>query len=128
ARLLGATVLGMMMGSWAGGAVTQAFGWRAAFFVVAALFAVPAAVLSLGHLRAQQADHAPTRHGYFRQVATVLGSPWARRVLAVAFIEGALVFGALAFVPSTLNERFQLTFSEACVVLALFGVGVIAYS
>jgi predicted MFS family arabinose efflux permease len=128
ARLLGSTVLGMMAGSWAGGAVTQAFGWRAAFFLVAASFAVPAMVLLLGRFREQQADHAQTRHGYFRQVATVLGSPWARRVLAVAFIEGALVFGALAFVPSTLHERFQLSLAEAGAVVALFGVGGLVYS
>jgi predicted MFS family arabinose efflux permease len=38
ARLLGSTVLGMIAGSWAGGAVAQAAGWRTAFLAVAALF------------------------------------------------------------------------------------------
>jgi len=78
ARLLGSTVLGMMAGSWAGGAITQALGWRAAFFFVAALFIVAAVVLSLSHLRERKADHATAPHSYFEQVGTVLGSPWAR--------------------------------------------------
>ena len=128
ARLLGSTVLGMMTGSWAGGVMAQTAGWRAAFFVMAALFALLALALWLGVVREQPAVLPPGRPRAMSQIATVLGSPWARRVLAVAFIEGALVFGALAFVPSTLHERFQIPLAEAGAVVALFGLGGLLYS
>ena len=128
ARLLGSTVLGMMGGAWAGGAMTQAFGWRAAFFLVAALFFVLGLALALRHLRERRPSHSSVSHDFFRQAATVLGSPWARQLLTVAFVEGALVFGALAFVPSTLHERFHLPLAEAGALVALFGVGGLLYS
>jgi len=128
ARLLGSTVLGMMVGAWAGGAMTQAFGWRAAFFLVAALFFVLGLALALRHLRERRPSHSSVSHDFFRQAATVLGSPWARQLLTVAFVEGALVFGALAFVPSTLHERFHLPLAEAGALVALFGVGGLLYS
>jgi predicted MFS family arabinose efflux permease len=59
---------------------------------------------------------------------TVLASPWARRVLVVAFIEGALVFGGLAFIPTMLHVRFLLSLAEAGAVAALFGLGGLLYS
>jgi predicted MFS family arabinose efflux permease len=128
ARLLGSTVLGMMAGSWAGGAVAQAAGWRAAFFAVAVLFFALATILWLGHGRRSQSLGAPRGTTFVRELPTVLRSPWSRSVLAVAFIEGAMVFGALAFVPSVLHARFQLSLSEAGGIAALFGLGGLLYS
>jgi len=47
ARLLGSTVLGMMAGSWAGGALAETVGWRAGFFAMALLFALIGVALRL---------------------------------------------------------------------------------
>lgn len=40
ARLMGASITGMMMGQWFGGFATQHWGWRYAFVAVSAIFAV----------------------------------------------------------------------------------------
>lgn len=50
ARLMGATVTGMMAGQWFGGFATETLGWRAAFAVLAMLF-LTAAVLLFRHAR-----------------------------------------------------------------------------
>ncbi|WP_338440339.1 MFS transporter, partial [uncultured Aquabacterium sp.] len=61
------------------------------------------------------------------QIRTVWQRPWARTILAVVFLEGALVFGALAFVPSHVHDRFGLTLSAAGGLMACFGVGGLSY-
>jgi predicted MFS family arabinose efflux permease len=128
ARLLGSTVLGMMAGSWAGGVLADTVGWRAGFFAMALLFAVIGGALRIGRVGAEQAAAGSPRHGYLAQIASVLASSWSRRLLAVSFVEGALVFGAMAFVPSYLHDRFALPLAEAGGVLALFGLGGLLYS
>jgi len=128
ARLLGSTVLGMMAGSWAGGVLADTVGWRSAFFGIALLFLVVGIALWCRHPREEQRAVASPRRSFLRQLAAVLGSSWARRVLALSFVEGALVFGALAFVPSYLHERFLMPLSEAGGVVALFGLGGLLYS
>jgi predicted MFS family arabinose efflux permease len=129
ARLLTWTVLGMMLGSWLGGVTAQFVGWRSAFVAVAALFLGAA----LGAARAARGDPAPsicaTNAGRFgRQVADLMRSAWTRRVLAVVFLEGSLVFGGLAFVPTMLHERFNFTLVAAGGMVALFGLGGLLYS
>lgn len=52
-----------------------------------------------------------------------LGWRWAFGFLAIVFLEGTLVFGALAFVPSYLHERFGLTLTMAGALMACFGAG-----
>ena len=128
ARLLGSTVLGMMAGSWAGGVLADTVGWRAGFLAMALLFAVIGVALRIGRVGAEQAAAGSSRYAYLDQIATVLASSWSRRLLAVSFVEGALVFGALAFVPSYLHDRFALPLAEAGGVLALFGLGGLLYS
>jgi predicted MFS family arabinose efflux permease len=128
ARLLTWTVLGMMLGSWAGGALAELAGWRSAFIGVGVLFLAA----SLGVGRAARGDTrivaAARGSAYLSQVASMLRSPWTRRVLAIVFMEGALVFGALAFIPTTLHDRFRLTLVAAGGVVALFGLGGLLYS
>jgi predicted MFS family arabinose efflux permease len=126
ARLLTYTVLGMMLGSWAGGAIAQAASWRIAFVAVGALFLVSV----LGIVRATRSELRISAHAdairYLTQMKGLFATPWARVVFAVVFFEGALVFGALAFVPT--HDRFELTLVEAGGVAALFGLGGLLYS
>jgi predicted MFS family arabinose efflux permease len=128
ARLLGSTVLGMMAGSWAGGILAETVGWRAGFFAMALVFAVVGVALKVGDVGAGETTSHTHWHSYFGRIATVIASSWSRRVLAVAFVEGALVFGALAFVPSYLHDQFQMPLAKGGGVLALFGLGGLLYS
>jgi MFS family permease len=115
ARLLGSTVLGMMVGSWAGGVLTETMGWRAGFFAMAVLFALIGVALRLGRIGAGPRP-PDRRQSLSRSDGDVFASTWAR--VLVSFVEGALVFGVLAFVPSYLHERFLLPLAEAGAVLA----------
>jgi len=128
ARLLGSTVFGMMAGAWAGGIMAQTIGWRPAFVGLAVFFGFLSAALWRSVVHEHTDVPRSRRPGTVSQAAEVLGSPWARRVLAVSFVEGALVFGGLAFVPSMLHTRFQVPLAEAGAVVALFGLGGLLYS
>ena len=40
-----------------------------------------------------------------------------------SFLEGAAVFGAMAFIPTYLNARFGLTLTAAGAILGFYGIG-----
>lgn len=135
ARLMVATVTGMMAGQWFGGFATETMGWRAAFAVLSVLFCV-AAVLLFRHARAglaaapAAAADAPafSWSGYLAGTVNLLRMPRVRWVLAVVAIEGALAFGTLAFVPARMVDGFGLSASAAGGVMVLYGVGGLLYS
>ena len=136
AKLMSATVLGMMSGLWFGGFAADTVGWRSAFVLLAAMFGV-AAVLLLRRLR-QQAKRqaqgqtvpvaAPGLSAAFRLTGQLLGTPRVRWILTVTAIEGALVFGAMAFMPTHLHQQFGLSVVAAGSVMMLYGVGGLLYS
>ena len=138
AKLMSATVLGMMSGLWFGGFAADTVGWRGAFVVLAVMFGV-AAVLLLRRLH-QQAKReaqlqtqsvplaAPGLWAAFRLTGQLLGTPRVRWVLGVTAAEGALVFGALAFMPTHLHQQFGLSVVAAGSVMMVYGVGGLLYS
>lgn len=127
AKLLGATVFGMICGQWLGGLVAEIFSWRMAFVLLAVIFLISGAMLAR---RARGlASPSPGDMGSMpRRVLDVLAQPWARTVLLVTCSEGALAFSALAFIPSHLHARFNLSMPTAGAVVALYGVGGLLYS
>ncbi|MDB6002351.1 MAG: arabinose transporter permease [Rhizobacter sp.] len=128
AQLLGATVFGMIAGQWAGGLLADTLGWRFGFVMLALLFASISVLLAVRQRRNPAApDRAPPASMLTRTL-TVLAVPWARRVLAVSFLEGALVYSAITFVVSHLHGRFGLSMTAAAAILALYGVGGLLYS
>lgn len=141
ARYMGATVMGMMTGAWAGGLFAQTVGWRWAFVSLAVLFALVA--LALVHALRQGAGQVPPpevvdlgqapapatpRPSFVAQLRDVLSRPWSRWVMFVVAVEGGIVFGVTAFVPSVLHARFGLPLSQAGAVLAAFGLGGLVFS
>jgi predicted MFS family arabinose efflux permease len=131
ARLLGATVIGMIIGQWAGGFFADTLGWRSIFVVLALLFAATGVLMRVqlrGRSDGTDASRAAATGTYLAQIRSVLGVSWARRVLALAFVEGGFAYGAFAFVPSYLHERFGLAMTWAGAVLALYGIGGFLYS
>ena len=137
ARLMAATVTGMMAGQWFGGFATETLGWRTAFGVLAVMFFAAAALL-LRHARAVDTHHrngpapgaaAPfSLAAYLAGTAALLRMPRVRWVLAVVALEGALAFGTLAFVPARMVDGFGLSASAAGGVMVLYGVGGLVYS
>ncbi|MDM0085399.1 MFS transporter [Variovorax sp. J31P179] len=131
ARLLGATVFGMIAGQWMGGLLAETLGWRSAFMMLAIVFAACGALLLAREAKARRGEalHLPIKAGSLTmRLAAVVSAPWARTVLVVTAIEGALAFSTLAFIPSDLHLRFGLSMTSAGALVALYGVGGLAYS
>jgi predicted MFS family arabinose efflux permease len=130
AKLMSATVIGMMVGLWFGGFAADTLGWRSAFALLAVMFAWPAVLL----WRVQQKSTAPTSGqaisliDSFRLTGQLLVMPRVRWVLGVTATEGALVFGAMAFMPTHLHQQFGLSVVAAGSVMMLYGVGGLLYS
>ncbi len=131
AKLMGYTVSGMMVGLWFGGFAAEHLGWRTAFAVVSALFAV-AALMLWRKLRSMpttpKAANASSFAAYFANTFAMLRVPRVRQVLVVTALEGALVFGAMAFIPTHLHQQFDMGVVFAGSVMMLYGVGGLLYS
>ncbi len=129
ARLMGATVSGMMVGLWFGGFAAENLGWRTAFVVVSACFAT-ASVFLLRKVRSMHAP-APSTTGFMGAFANTFELGRNRRVqqvLSATIVEGALIFGAMAFIPTHLHQQFDMSVVFAGTVMMLYGVGGLIYS
>lgn len=131
AKLMGYTVSGMMVGLWFGGFAAEHLGWRMAFGVVSALFAVAAFMLwrKLHSMpKASSSEPSSSFAAYFSNTFQMLRIARVRQVLTVTAIEGALVFGAMAFIPTHLHQQFDMSVVYAGSVMMLYGVGGLLYS
>jgi len=130
ARMLSATVLGMIAGQWLAGVFADTLGWRAGFVLLALAFGAAGLAMRrfarMAPRDADAADAAPLP--MFQQMRAVLALPTARWLYAVAAVEGALAVGAVTFVPSLLQGRFGLSASAAGAVLMGYGVGGLLYT
>jgi predicted MFS family arabinose efflux permease len=126
ARLVSASVLGTLAGQWLSGLIAEWVGWRPAFAVLAVLFLVAGGLL----LRTARGDGPATRTDRRARPALlgILALPAARWLLAVTAIEGALAFGAVAFMPSLLQRHHAASLSLAGGLTAFYGAGGFVYS
>jgi predicted MFS family arabinose efflux permease len=134
ARFLTGQILGVSAGVLAGGLAADYLNWRVPFFGIAAIFVAVAALLF--RLDRRLPAYARTTHkaqgaavprtiAEFRQV---LARPWARVVLMTVFLEGALLFGAFAFIASHLHRVHGVSLSVAGSLVMLFGFGGLLYA
>ena len=133
ARLLIGTVLGLAGGQLIGGVSGDVFGWRSTFLVLATLYVLVAALLwrEWRRLRANGREslrRAGPAVAFLPGLRSVLVLPWARVVLLVVFLEGGAVFGAFAFIPTWLHDRFGVSLSIAGVVVSFYGLGGLLYA
>jgi len=128
AQLLGATVCGMIAGQWLGGVVADTWGWRADFVLLALLFGAIGLVLGIEQRRRPPSSVSVARAAGPSSLLEIIRMSWPRILLTVTFAEGALAFGALAFIPAHLHSRFGLSMGGAGAILALYGVGGLVYS
>ena len=131
ARLMGATVFGMMVGQWFGGFVTQHWGWRFAFVGLGVLFglAVWRMHSQLKTLPRFVAPEEPVSLlNYWQSTLRLLTESRVQWVLGATLAQGALVLGTLAFFPIRLVAHFGFSLSEAGGVMVLYGVAGLIYS
>jgi len=129
-RYLSGQITGQLFGQAAGGVLGDLFGWRAVFFVLAAIFAVAALALfrQLAVNPTTRQERRVAGGSFSAGYAMVLRSPWARTVIAAVGCEAALMFGAFAYVGADLNLRFGLRFSLVGLVVGTFGIGGLIYA
>ncbi|WP_321893282.1 MFS transporter [Paraburkholderia tropica] len=127
AKLLGATVFGTIVGQWAGGAIPAVGNWRSTFLLMAAIFLVAGTITALQSTK-KFVESGKAQGSFFDNVRTVLALPWARLVLLITLIEGALVYSALAFIPTHLHSAFGLPMYQTGLIVGLYGLGGLAYS
>lgn len=131
ARFLTGTLSGMMAGQLAGGLFADlAAGWRGAFFMLAAGFALVATLL-LRRVR-RMPTHSPAASAPLSHIArglwAVLQLAWARRVLLAVAAEGLFLLGPMAFLPTYLHQRHGLTLAVASGLMALYAAGGLVYA
>ena len=129
-RFVAGQVMGQLFGQAAGGVLGDFFGWRSVFFVLAAIFAVAAAALSV-----ELATNPVTRAGQQRNsaglratYAAVFAAPWARIVLLVTFLESMFLFSVFPFVGADLHLRFGLSYTAVGLVIGCFAIGGLCYA
>ncbi len=127
------TTLGIGGGQLIGGLLTDSLGWRWAFGFMTLLFGIVGSLL-YADWRRQQAlpvvvarTEPLARTGFVAQALTIITGSWSRIVLLVAFVEGAAGFGVLAMSASHLHRVMGLPLSAAGAIVALFGLGGMAY-
>jgi len=132
ARFLIGQMLGVALGTAGSGALGEWLGWRAMFVALALLYAAAAALLWLEMRRnpgTRDAGTAPASFGEaFRRMAGLLGGRWVRVILVIVFVEGALFYGALAFVPFYLHQRFGASLAASGALAAVFAAGGLVYA
>jgi predicted MFS family arabinose efflux permease len=132
ARFLVGHMLGVACASVAAGYVGERLGWQTVFVLLSALYAVTALMLGLEIRRNPQAaarGAATVSYGdALRRMAGLTRLPWVRVILATVFVEGALFYGALAFVALEMHQRFGLSLGASGAVAATFAAGGLLYA
>ena len=129
ARFMIGLIFGMSSGVMLGGISADYLNWRFPFFVIAASFlAISFYLVKVNRRLPSHAKvlHKVDGHAFARMVSEfrqVLSVSWARIVLSTVTIEGGLVYGTLAFIPTHLHAVHGLPLSAAGALVMLFGLG-----
>lgn len=134
ARFLVGQILGLSTGVLVGGWCADYLNWRSPFFLIAVWFFIIG--LYLIHLNRSLPSDArvllKAEGGAFARLLSefraVLSIQWARTVLLTVFVEGGLVFVALAFLPAHLHKVYKLSLSSAGAMVMLFGLGGLTFA
>ena len=130
-ELMGVMALGTAVATGFGGVLADLIDWRLVF-TVPAIMALACSVALRGlpePARPDPADPADPggRGGIGRHVGAVLRTPWALLVFGLAFVEGAVLLGTMAFLATALEHR-GVTATVAGFGTAAYGLGVWGFS
>jgi len=134
ARFLTGTILGIACGQFIGGLFTDTLGWRWAFAMLAAGYLLVGALLQQELRRTARGARAgiaavpATQRSFLSRAMAIVADRWSRIILTTVAIEGAILFGSLAFVPSALHAHFGISLTLAGGVVAGYGFGGVGYT
>lgn len=125
-------IFGIISGQLFGGLFADLTGWRGAFWFMLCAFGIVGTLLVTELRRSPRIDAAAAdAHpglGSLQRFKAVFGVGWARVILSFVCVEGACVFGGLAFVPTYLHAHFGISLTLAGGLMAMFGVGGLSYA
>ncbi len=121
--VLAASSLGIAVATAGAGVLADLVSWRA----VPAVTGVAATLLWLALARLPEPDREPTADSPLRSVLRVVRHRWALVVLALVFVEGAVVLGVVTYLAPAV-QSLGSSATVAGVVAASFGVGALGWS
>lgn len=133
-RMLLAIITGQMLGSVISGLANDAFGWRSALWIAAALGMAATALAWRPRTMDASAGGlaAPGRPGVGALYGQVFDNPKALWLYGAVVVEGALIFGAFPFMGQLLVEQAGSAAADAPrqagLVLGAFGIGGLVYA
>jgi len=132
ARFLAGQITGLAMGQAIGGIATDLVSWRLPFWLLAGWFLLITALFVRVTDRASrnrvERDASTPHPGLVAQCRSVLVVPWARRVLALVFIEGAALYGPFAFFATHLHHKHGLSLALAGSMVVAFAIGGLSFT
>jgi predicted MFS family arabinose efflux permease len=131
ARFASGTILGVVFGQAIGGIVGEIVGWRSTLILVGLAHILSAVAIAMERKRLKMANRplvAPNLRASVQAASRLFSGSWPRLLLGTAFLEGALMFGTFAYVPSHLQHHFGIGSGLAGAVTGAFGIGALAYS
>ena len=128
ARFLVGQMFGIAFGQLLGGVGADYFNPRYVFVALGAWFTGTAWLM--WRFAPSAAHPAPPRaeRGIVKRFVSVLAVRWARLVLATVYLEGVVLFGAVAFIPTHLHRAYGLPLTVAASIAMLYGVGGMAFA
>lgn len=127
ARFLLGQILGLGGGAAVGGFAAEHAQWRWPFAALA-LWLFASAILLFRESRRDPAPKLSSKSHFFRDLLRVLESRWARVVIATVCVEGVVVFGALAFIPTHLHYARGFAISNAGLAMFTFAAGGVGFA
>jgi predicted MFS family arabinose efflux permease len=132
ARFLVGQMAGVAFGTAAAGWLGEHFGWRTIFYALAALLLLIAVLLfseiNSNPLAGRGGAGRGSIRQSFRRMPGMLRQRRLRILLATAYVEGLLIFGALAFVAVHFQTRFALGPGVAGTLVAVYAAGGLLYA
>lgn len=128
-RMLGAAMIGNVLGSPAAGMAADLIGWRGVFvgMGVLAAIAMVAAIVGFRGLRTSSAARVSLR-SLPSTYGEIFRNPLAKICYGAVLTEAICLFGLMPYVAGLLTERGEPSASIAGLVIAGFGVGGMIYA
>ncbi|MDT8287924.1 MAG: MFS transporter, partial [Elusimicrobiales bacterium] len=127
-RFVGYMILGQVMGPAIGGLLAQFFSWREVFYGLALFFLAVSILIFIEDRKKPRIVIPGTFSSALANYGKILRDSWVRTVLLTTFCEGAMMFGALAYIGVFLKTRFGLSFLLIGALMACYGIGALVYS
>ena len=128
ARFLVGQMFGIAFGQLLGGIGADYFGSRYVFVALGVWFVGTAWLMWRFGPSPIHSPVPPADRGILMRFVSVLSVRWAQVVLATIYVEGVLLFGALAFIPTHLHLAYGLPLTVAASIAMLYGVGGMAFA